>query len=93
MGDDLKLDLTKFSRKVDKNTVAVFCSYPDQYFGIMDPVKSIAEFAAYSEIGCHVDCNYSSFLLNVDSAVEIQNNYANFQTPGITTIGVSLNRY
>ncbi len=44
-------------------------------------------------MGCHVDCNNSSFLLGFEDIHFDDRDEANFKTRGITSIGVSLDKY
>lgn len=44
-------------------------------------------------MGCHVDCNHSSFLLGIEGVHFADRDDANFTTQGITSIGVSLAKY
>lgn len=44
-------------------------------------------------MGCHVDCNNSSFLLNFESDLYVDESGASFQTDGVSSIGVSTSKY
>lgn len=93
VGDDVRVFVEDIIAKTDSNTVAIFCSAPDQYFGVIDPVEKIAEYAHQNYIGCHVDCNYSSFFMNVGLSMLEREFNISFEVEGITSIGVSLSRY
>jgi len=56
-------------------------------------VKEIAEYCYSQGMGCHIDCNYSSFLLNFDGIHFDQEYDAHLETQGVTSIGVSWNKY
>ena len=93
VGDSVRVNFDDITSRVDSNTVAIFCSAPDQYFGVTDPIENIAQYAHENTIGCHVDCNYSSFFMNVGWALTENDNAVSFKIDGITSIGVSLSRY
>mmetsp|Transcript_31411 Transcript_31411/g.27754 ORF Transcript_31411/g.27754 Transcript_31411/m.27754 type:complete len:289 (+) Transcript_31411:768-1634(+) len=93
MNDKVELKPKSIGGYVDDNTIAIFCSAPDGYFGIFDPVKEIAKFCYDNGIACHVDCNHSAFLLNFDDVHFTDSFEATFETEGITSIGCSLNKF
>lgn len=56
-------------------------------------MKEIAEYCQYFQIGCHVDCSYSTFLINFENSSYTDPMDAHFKTPGITSINLSTSKY
>ena len=47
---------------IDKNTIALYASYPNYPHGIIDPIEEIAKLAVKYKVSYHVDGCLGGFL-------------------------------
>ena len=73
---------------INRNTICVIGSAPTYAYGIVDPIKKIADYCQYKNIGFHVDCCMGGFLMPF-----LENNPVTFKNQGITSISADTHKY
>jgi len=50
------VDLKKTKRAIDSNTIAIYSSFNEYCYGVIEPIKELGKLAIKYDIGLHVDC-------------------------------------
>lgn len=79
---------TKMKWSMNRNTICVIGSAPTYAYGIVDPIKEMAEYCHYKKVGFHVDCCMGGFLMPF-----LENNPVTFKNQGITSISADTHKY
>jgi len=60
---NLHPDMNRVGGMINQNTIALVCSAPEGFLGVMDPVKEFAELAEKHNLYLHVDAAFGGFIL------------------------------
>lgn len=73
---------------INFNTICVIASAPTYGYGIVDPIKEIADHCLVRKVPLHVDCCMGGFLIPF-----LQNNPVDFNVKGIVSISADSHKY
>lgn len=83
-------------KMIDENTIAICASASDYAYGIIDPIKDIAELALKKNIGFHVDGCLGGFFLpfaqRVKGWIDRIPDF-DFKIKGVTSISLDTHKY
>lgn len=57
------MSISDMKRKMDKNTVCVYTSYPNYPYGTVDPIEGIAKYCQKKEVPVHIDMCLGGYLV------------------------------
>lgn len=86
-----EMDIEMLKKKINKNTICIGASYPNNINGICDNIQEIAKIASKFEIPFHVDAGLGGLLTAFykDQALP----KCDFTIKGITSISIDFHRY
>lgn len=58
---DFKVDLTGTENAIDSNTIALYGSFNEYCYGVIEPIWALGKLAIENDIGFHVDCCLGGF--------------------------------
>jgi sphinganine-1-phosphate aldolase len=73
---------------INSNTICVVGSAPTYAYGIVDPIKEMADYCSYKDKPFHVDCCMGGFLMPF-----LEDNPVTFKNIGITSISADTHKY
>jgi len=93
LGPDMRVDVAKLARLVDRNTVMIAASAPQYPHGVIDPIEEIGELAARKNIPFHVDACVGGFVLPFLERLGLPVPRWDFRVPGVTSISADVHKY
>jgi sphinganine-1-phosphate aldolase len=78
----------KMKWRINRNTICVIGSAPTYAYGIVDPIREMAEYCEKKGKAFHVDCCMGGFLIPF-----LKNNPVTFKNRGITSISADTHKY
>lgn len=88
-----QIDLDQYRSAFSENTVLAVGSAPSLTLGMVDPIPTMAAWAAERDINFHVDgCVGGWFLPFAEAEGEVFPTF-DFRTPGVTTISADLHKF
>ncbi len=90
---DHQVDLDQYAAAIGSNTVLLVGSAPSLTLGMVDPIPTMAAWAAEREIGFHVDSCVGGWFLPFAEDEGEQFPTFDFRTPGVTTISADLHKF
>lgn len=88
-----RADLDAVRAATSEQTAVVVASAFSYPYGVMDQVAEIAEIAASSGAGCHVDACIGGFVLPFLERLGHELDPFDFRVPGVTTISADIHKY
>jgi sphinganine-1-phosphate aldolase len=93
LGDDYRVNMKKFKKAINRNTIMVAASAPQYVQGVIDPIKEIGEIALKKNIPFHVDSCIGGYILPFMEALGHNFRKFDFRVPGVTSISADLHKY
>lgn len=93
MAEDLRVDMRKMRRAVNRRTVLLVGSAPQYPHGPVDPIEEIAALAKARGILCHVDACVGGFMLPFVRELGYPVPAFDLSVPGVTSMSVDLHKY
>jgi glutamate/tyrosine decarboxylase-like PLP-dependent enzyme len=93
LGADLRVDVKKLARLVDRNTVMIAASAPQYPHGVIDPIGPLGELAREKGLPFHVDACVGGFLLPFLEKLGLPVPPWDFRVPGVTSISADIHKY
>jgi glutamate/tyrosine decarboxylase-like PLP-dependent enzyme len=90
---DHQIDLDQYAAAIGPNTVLLVGSAPSLTLGMVDPIPTMAAWAAERDIGFHVDSCVGGWFLPFAEDEGEQFPTFDFRTPGVTTISADLHKF
>jgi len=88
---NFQADINLIKKAVNKNTMVIIASYPNNINGIIDDIETIASIALKNNIPFHVDCSLGGVLFPFFAKESF--NKCDFSIKGITSINIELHKY
>ncbi|XP_071479560.1 sphingosine-1-phosphate lyase 1-like [Diadema antillarum] len=88
-----QVSIRAMKRKISKRTAVLVGSAPQFPFGIMDPIKDIAELGEYYNIPVHVDACLGGFLIPFMEKAGFPLPPFDFRLKGVTSISADTHKY
>ena len=85
LGEDYMPDMNQVEDAINENTIALVCSCPDGFLGLMDPVEEFAEIAERKNLFLHVDGAFGGFILPFMRELGLDVPPFDFSLPGVST--------
>ena len=89
----MRADVRKLPRLVNRRTVMILASAPDYPHGIIDPIEAMGEIAQAKRVPLHVDACVGGFILPF---VEMNGRPLprwDYRVPGVTSISADIHKY
>lgn len=93
VGPDLAADLEAVKAAVSSNTVAVVGSAPCFPYGVIDPIREMAEVAKDHHVGFHCDACLGGFVLPWARRLGRAIPEFDLRLPGVTSLSVDTHKY
>ena len=93
LGPDMRVDVAKLARLVDRNTVMIAASAPQYPHGVIDPIAEIGAIAERKGVPFHVDACVGGFLLPFLERLGLPVPAWDFRVPGVTSISADVHKY
>lgn len=93
LDDNLRADVSKLRRRLNRNTVMVLGSAPGYPHGTIDPIEAMAEIAAERGIPLHVDACVGGFILPFMAMNGRSLPRWDYRVPGVTSISADIHKY
>ena len=93
LDDDLRADVSRLRRRINRNTVMVLGSAPGYPHGTIDPIDAMAEIAAERGIPLHVDACVGGFILPFMAMNGRSLPRWDYRVPGVTSISADIHKY
>jgi sphinganine-1-phosphate aldolase len=90
---DYRVDLNKFKKAINRNTIMVAASAPQYVQGVIDPIKEIGQIVQKKNIPFHVDACIGGFVLPWMEELGEKFPLFDFRVPGVTSISADLHKY
>jgi sphinganine-1-phosphate aldolase len=81
--------LKEMRQKINSNCICIVGSAPDYPYGLIDPIREMAEIAKKYKVNFHVDACMGGFLIPFIDKFS----YINFDLDGITSISMDTHKY
>jgi sphinganine-1-phosphate aldolase len=85
------MDLDMLVKKINKNTVCIGASYPNNINGISDNIPEIAKIASKYQIPFHIDAGLGGLLTSFYKNENVPK--CDFSIKGVTSISIDFHRY
>lgn len=89
----LRAEVSRLERLINRNTVMVLASAPDYPHGTIDPVAAMAEIARRRGVPLHVDACVGGFILPFMEMNGVGLPPWDYRVPGVTSISADLHKY
>ncbi len=86
-------DVGTVAASMDENTIAIMGSACNYGYGTIDPIADLAELAAGSGVGMHVDACLGGFILPFGEQLGYDIPPFDFRVPGVTSISADTHKY
>jgi len=93
VGGDLRVDVAKMERAIDRRTICLVGSAPQYPHGVVDPIAAIGELAAKRRLPLHVDACVGGFVLPWLERLGRPVPRWDFRVPAVTSISADLHKY
>lgn len=93
LDDDLRADVSRLPRLLNRNTVMVLGSAPGYPHGTIDPIEAMAALAAKRGIPLHVDACVGGFILPFMEMNGRRLPLWDYRVPGVTSISADIHKY
>jgi sphinganine-1-phosphate aldolase len=93
LGEDLRVDMNKMRRAVNRRTVLLVGSAPQYPHGPVDPIEQIGALALKRGILCHVDACVGGFMLPFVRELGYPVPAFDLRVAGVTSMSVDLHKY
>lgn len=93
LDEQLRADVSRLDRLINRNTVLVLASAPDYPHGSMDPVAAMADIAQRRGVALHVDACVGGFILPFMEMNGVKLPAWDYRVPGVTSISADLHKY
>ncbi len=88
-----QVDVRAMRRLVDRNTVFMAASAPQYPSGAVDPIETLAAYAASKGLPFHVDACFGGFILPWLQKLGVDMPTWDFAVPGVTSISADVHKY
>lgn len=88
-----QVDLVKYKKAINKNTILLVASAPNFPYGTMDNIATISEFGIRYEVPVHVDSCLGGFLSCFMEEAGYPIPICDFRLPGVTSISADTHKY
>ncbi len=92
-GEDFRADVEAISKAIDENTIGIVGSAPCWPFGVIDPIRELAEVAERNGIWFHVDGCLGGFLIPFVRKLGYEIPDFDFTIPGVWSLSADLHKY
>jgi glutamate/tyrosine decarboxylase-like PLP-dependent enzyme len=93
VGADLKADVARMRKAVNRNTIVLVGSAPSFPHGVVDPIEELATLARRREIGFHTDACLGGFVLPWARKLGYRVPSFDFRLPGVTSMSADTHKY
>ena len=93
LDQDLRADVTKLKRLINRNTVMILGSAPEYPHGTIDPIGAFGELALKHGIPLHVDACVGGFILPFMAMNGRKLPLWDYRVPGVTSISADIHKY
>jgi sphinganine-1-phosphate aldolase len=93
LGADLAADLGAVQEAITPNTIAVVGSAPCFPYGVVDPIRPMAEMAHDRRVGFHVDACLGGFILPWARKLGYAVPEFDLKVPGVTSLSADTHKY
>ena len=93
VGKDLRADVKRMRRAVDRHTVLVVGSAPSYPHGVVDPIEELAAMAARKGVLCHVDACIGGFMLPFVRALGRPVPPFDLSVSGVTSVSADIHKF
>jgi len=90
---DMRVDVKKLARLIDRNTIAIAASAPQYPHGVLDPIAELGELARKKKLPFHVDACVGGFLLPFLEKLGLPVPAWDFRIEGVTSISADIHKY
>ncbi|MBK9572792.1 MAG: aspartate aminotransferase family protein [Rhodoferax sp.] len=90
---DLRADVSKLPRLINRNTVMILGSAPEYPHGTIDPIEAFSEIAQKRNIPLHVDACVGGFILPFMAMNGRKLPLWDYRVPGVTSISADVHKY
>jgi sphinganine-1-phosphate aldolase len=90
---DLRADVTRLRRLINRNTVMILGSAPEYPHGTIDPIEAFGELALKHGIPLHVDACVGGFILPFMAMNGRKLPLWDYRVPGVTSISADIHKY
>jgi sphinganine-1-phosphate aldolase len=87
------IGISDIKKHINKNTICIVGSAPTFSHGLMDNIFEISELGIANNIGVHVDCSNSGFLLPFITLNGAISDAYDFSLQGVTSISIDTYKY
>lgn len=89
----LRADVARLDRLINRNTVMVLGSAPQYPHGMIDPIAQMADIAQGRGVALHVDACVGGFILPFMEMNGVELPRWDYRVPGVTSISADLHKY
>lgn len=89
----LRADVAKLTRLVNRNTVMILGSAPEYPHGTIDPIEAMGAIAQERKVPLHVDACVGGFILPFMAMNGRQLPPWDYRVPGVTSISADIHKY
>jgi glutamate/tyrosine decarboxylase-like PLP-dependent enzyme len=93
LGADLRADVGKLEKMINRRTVMILGSAPEYPHGLIDPIEAMGEIAQRHGIPLHVDACVGGFILPFMAMNGVALPPWDYRVPGVTSISADLHKY
>jgi len=93
LDDEHQVDLDRYESAIGDDAVLLVGSAPSLTLGMVDPIPTMARWAAEKDINFHVDACVGGWFLPFAEDIGEEFPTFDFRTPGVTTISADLHKF
>ncbi len=93
VGDDYRVNMKKFKKAINRNTIMLAASAPQYVHGQIDPIEEIGKLAVKHNLPFHVDSCIGGFVLPFMEELGHDVPLFDFRVEGVTSISADLHKY
>lgn len=90
---NLRTNISKLNRLIDRNTVMILGSAPEYPHGTIDPIADMGAIAQKRKIPLHIDACVGGFILPFMELNGAEFPAWDFRVPGVTSMSADLHKY